>query len=132
MDFTFSFSNDFTNSDEKSDPLTSVGEFELISTQNVQENPENEWKEADNVESNTNEFIKHHTPKKDYSKLNISSSLDLFFTENFYSLARKYTNVNISRKNLTRKSIYKTYHYYRNQKIHCNFIVFRSKSDQKT
>ena len=103
MTFTYNFDDNFEFLDEKSDPLTSIGEFDLISSQNLEQSLQTDWIEVERTDFIPNSFIEHNRPLRDYSKLDVVSSLNLFFTDNFYTLAFKYTNNNINRKNVTRK-----------------------------
>ena len=88
--------------------MTSLGEFDLLSGQKSLENTQKDWKEVEIVRSMPNSFIEHQKKPIEYSKLNTSTSIGLFFTYNFYNLVYKYTNVNIRRKNIDRKKQIKT------------------------
>ena len=43
MTFTYNFDDNFEFLDEKSDPLTSIGEFDLISSQNLEQSLQTDW-----------------------------------------------------------------------------------------
>ena len=87
MNNTFSFEDITDVFDEKSDPLTSIGDFDLISSQNIAEIEENEWREVQDVEQIPFEYKERPTHNKNYSKLNIASAISFFFTDNLYTMA---------------------------------------------
>ena len=116
---------------KKSDPLTSIGDFDLISSQNIAEIEENEWREVQDVEQIPFKYKERSTHNRNYSKLNIASAINLFFTDNFYTMAFKYTNKNIVRKNTTRKTPIKPIRISEIKKIYSNIVILRCISNTK-